>query len=78
MDFNVSKAFGYGKDLLYKDLTVISASKDGNNIIFMDKNRSFYELLRDSISEATTSSRKNSTRQKSSTGTVTELILRGR
>lgn len=46
MDFNVSKAFGYGKDL-----TVISASKDGNNIIFMDKNRSFYELLRDSISE---------------------------
>ena len=51
MDFNVSKAFGYGKDLLYKDLTVISASKDGNNIIFMDKNRSFYELLRDSISE---------------------------
>ena len=51
MDFNVSKAFGYGKDLLYKDLTVISASKDGNNIIFMDKNRSIYELLRDSISE---------------------------
>lgn len=51
MAFNVSKAFGYEKDLLYEDLTVISASKDGNNIIFMDKNRSFYELLRDSISE---------------------------
>ena len=51
MDFNVSKAFGYGKDLLYKDLTVISASKDGNNIIFMDKNRSFYELPRDSVLE---------------------------
>lgn len=51
MAFNVSKAFGYGKDLLYEYLTVISASKDGNNIIFMDKNRSFYELLRDSISE---------------------------
>lgn len=51
MAFNVSKAFGYEKDLLYEYLTVISASKDGNNIIFMDKNRSFYELLRESISE---------------------------
>lgn len=49
--FNVPKAFGHGKDRIYEDLTVISASKDGNNIILMDKNRSFYELPRDSVLE---------------------------
>ena len=51
MAFNVPKAFGHGKDRIYEDLTVISASKDGNNIILMDKNRSFYELPRDSVRE---------------------------
>ena len=51
MAFNVPKAFGHGKDRIYEDLTVISASKDGNNIILMDKNRSFYELPRDSVLE---------------------------
>lgn len=51
MAFNVPKAFGTGKDRIFEDLTVISASKDGNNIILMDKNRSFYELPRDSVLE---------------------------
>ena len=51
MAFNVPKAFGHGKDRLFEDLTVISASKDGNNIILMDKNRSFYEMPRDSVLE---------------------------
>lgn len=51
MAFNVPKAFGAGKDRIFEDLTVISASKDGNNIILMDKNRSFYELPRDSVLE---------------------------
>lgn len=51
MAFNVPKAFGHGKDRTYEDLTVISSSKDGNNIILMDKNRSFYELPRDSVLE---------------------------
>ena len=51
MIFNVPKAFGTGKDRIFEDLTVISASKDGNNIILMDKNRSFYELPRDKVLE---------------------------
>ena len=51
MAFNVPKAFGTGKDRIFEDLTVISASKDGNNIILMDKNRSFYELPRDKVLE---------------------------
>ena len=48
---NVPKPFGIGKERIYEDLTVISASKDGNNILLMDKNRSFYELPRDSVLE---------------------------
>ena len=51
MAFNIPKAFGLGKDRIYEDLTVISASKDGNNILLMDKNRSFYELPRDKVLE---------------------------
>ena len=51
MAFNVPKTFGTGKDRIFEDLTVISASKDGNNIILMDKNRSFYELPRDKVLE---------------------------
>ena len=51
MAFNIPKAFGHGKDRIYEDLTVISASRDGNNILLMDKNRSFYELPRDKVLE---------------------------
>lgn len=49
--FNVGKTFGKGKEKIYEDLTVISASKEGNNIILMDKNRSFYEVPRDTLLE---------------------------
>ena len=49
MAFNVPKTFGHGKDRIFEDLTAISASKDRNNIILMDKNRSFYEMPRDSV-----------------------------
>lgn len=51
MAFNIPKAFGHGKERIYEDLTVISASRDGNNILLMDKNRSFYELPRDKVLE---------------------------
>ena len=51
MAFNVPKAFGPGKDRIFEDLTVISARKDDNNILLMDKNRSFYELPRDKVLE---------------------------
>ena len=51
MSFNVPKAFGHGKDRIFEDLTVISASKEGNNVILMDKNRSFYEVPRDTLLE---------------------------
>lgn len=49
--FNVGKTFGHGKEKVYEDLTVISASKEGNNVILMDKNRSFYEVPRDTLLE---------------------------
>ena len=51
MAFNVGKIFGHGKDRIYEDLTVISSSKEGNNVILMDKNRSFYEVPRDTFLE---------------------------
>ena len=51
MSFNIPKAFGHGKDRIFEDLTVISASKEGNNVILMDKNRSFYEVPRDTLLE---------------------------
>ena len=40
-----------GKDKIYEDLTVVSSSKEGNKIILMDKNRSFYEVPRDTLLE---------------------------
>ena len=49
--FNVPKAFGIGKDKIYEDLTVVSSSKEGNKIVLMDKNRSFYEVPRDTLLE---------------------------
>lgn len=47
--FNVDKVFGTGKDKIYEDLTVISSSKEGNKIILMDKDKSFYEVPRDTL-----------------------------
>ena len=49
--FNVGKTFGHGKEKVYEHLTVIPASKEGNNVILMDKNRSFYEVPRDTLLE---------------------------
>lgn len=49
--FNVDKIFVSGKDKVYEDLTVISSSKEGNKIVLMDKNRSYYEVPRDTLLE---------------------------
>ena len=46
-----SNVFGKGKSKIYENLTIVSASKEGNNIILMDKNKSFYELPRDEFLE---------------------------
>lgn len=48
---NTSKIFGNGKSKIYENLTVVSASKEGNSIILMDKDKSFYELPRDTFLE---------------------------
>jgi hypothetical protein len=42
--FNMDKVFGSGKEKIYESLTVISSSKEENTMIFMDKNKSFYEI----------------------------------
>lgn len=46
-----SNVFGKGKSKIYENLTIVSASKEGNNIILMDNNKSFYELPRDEFLE---------------------------
>jgi hypothetical protein len=40
----MDKVFGSGKEKIYESLTVISSSKEENTMIFMDKNKSFYEI----------------------------------
>ena len=42
---------GHGKEKLYETLTVVSASKEGNSILLMDKNKSYYEVPRDTLME---------------------------
>ena len=37
------------KEKIYETLTVISASKEGNSVVLMDKNKSFYEIPRDEL-----------------------------
>lgn len=49
--FNVDKVFGSGKDKVFENLTVISASKEGNKIVLMDKDKSYYEAPRDTLLE---------------------------
>lgn len=51
MAFNVDKVFGSGKDKVYENLTVVSSSKEGNKIVLMDKDKSFYEVPRDTLLE---------------------------
>ena len=47
--FNMDKVFGPGKEKIYETLTLISSSKEGNTMILMDKNKSFYEIPRDEL-----------------------------
>ena len=47
--FNVDKIFGAGKEKIFQDLTVVSSSREGNSVILMDKNKSFYEVPRDEL-----------------------------
>ena len=49
--FNVDKVFVSGKDKVFENLTVISASKEGNKIVLMDKDKSYYEVPRDTLLE---------------------------
>ena len=49
--FNVDKVLGHRKEKLYETLTVVSASKEGNSILLMDKNKSYYEVPRDTLLE---------------------------
>lgn len=49
--FNVDKILGHGKEPLYESLTVVSASQEGNSVVLMDKNKSFYEVPRDTLLE---------------------------
>ena len=49
--FNVDKILGHGKEKLYETLTVVSASKENNSVLLMDKNKSYYEVPRDTLLE---------------------------
>ena len=49
--FKVNKIGGHGKEKLYENLTVISSSKEGNNVLLMDSNKSYYEVPRDTLLE---------------------------
>ena len=50
--FNTDKIFGPGKEKIFETLSVVSSSKEGNSIILMDKNKSFYEIPRDVLLES--------------------------
>lgn len=49
--FNTKNLFGYGTTKIHEDLQIISASKEGNSIILMDKNKSYYTVPRDTLLE---------------------------
>lgn len=52
VDFSSGKLFGLGKGTVHFDeLKVISASKEGNSITLMDKNKSYFKLPRDTFLE---------------------------
>lgn len=50
--FNTDKIFGPGKEKIFEPLSVVSSSKEGNSVILMDKNKSFYEIPRDELLES--------------------------
>ncbi len=45
--FKVNKTFGHGKERIFENVQIISSSKEGNSILLMDKNKSYYEIPRD-------------------------------
>ena len=49
--FNVDKILGHGKEQLYETLIIVSASKEGNSVLLMDKNKSYYEVPRNTLLE---------------------------
>ena len=52
LEYSGKRAFGgSGKDKVFENLTVISASKEGNKIVLMDKDKSYYEVPRDTLLE---------------------------
>lgn len=47
--FNTDKTFGIGKDKIFQDCKIISASKENNMVTLMDGNKSFYDVPRDTF-----------------------------
>lgn len=53
IDIKSDKIFGHGKENVYfSELKVISASKEGNTVTLMDKEKSFIEIPRDTVLKA--------------------------
>lgn len=49
--FEIQNLFDNGKSKFHEALTVVSSSKEGNNIILMDGKKSYYEIPRDNFLE---------------------------
>ena len=49
VDKNPGSKFSLRKESIYQNCTIISASKEGNMVILMDGNKSFYEVPRDTF-----------------------------
>ena len=53
IDIKSDKVFGHGKEKVhFSELKVISASKEGNTVTLMDKEKSFIEIPRDTVLKA--------------------------
>lgn len=53
IDIRSESVFGYGKENVhFSEMKVISASKEGNTVTLMDKDKSFIELPRDTVLKA--------------------------
>lgn len=53
IDIKSDKIFGHGKEKVhFSELKVISASKEGNTVTLMDKEKSFIEIPRDTVLKA--------------------------
>ena len=53
IDIKSDKIFGHGKENIhFSELKVISASKEGNTVTLMDKEKSFIEIPRDTVLKA--------------------------